>query len=275
MTEVNEKMKCAPIYDIRTSENALNTLVNLTGVTPLIWDRMRLHRSKYRWEDDWVEAVIRRYGHFPPSYELWDFICFHITTSANQCSSFKRHGILDLKHSYQCEDSELREFLETKGVRIDIENCALNYGKLRYDISYGKQPFETDTKAYACYSIGRKFYYDFTICGFLSVWNESPYEGNIHYRPEIMEDIDNILNLTLSQEWHTSHKPYEITVVVPGTDIVYDGYDESSDNDKILNFLTKAYITAFGAPPEEIVLMKNNIQIPPDRIVNIAPLNCW
>lgn len=42
-----------------------------------------------------------------------------------------------------------------------------------------------------------------------------------------------------------------------------------------LLYLTKAYTTAFGAPSEEILLLKNGVQIPPDRIIDISPLSCW
>ena len=94
-------MNQSPVYDIRTSENALTTLVSLTGVSTSIWENSILQRNKYQYEDDLVEDVIRNYGHFPADYEDWIFIYFHITTSANQCTSFKRHGILDLVLMYR------------------------------------------------------------------------------------------------------------------------------------------------------------------------------
>lgn len=263
------------VYDIRTSENALSTLVNLTGVVPPIWEKNIQRRNQFRYDDDLVEDVISKYGHFPLEYEGWLFIYFHVTTSANHCVSFKKHGILDLKNAYLCADSELRKFLDTKGISIDIENRTLSYRGQVHDISYGRCPSRVDTKAHACWSIGRKFYYDYTTCGFLSVWDRSPYGGYVHCRPEILSDIDNLLGLTLSQEWHMTHDPYEIVAAVQGSDIVYDGEDYQSSKDKILNYLTKAYTTAFGAPHEEIVLMKNNTQIPPNRIIEINPLSCW
>ena len=72
-----------------------------------------------------------------------------------------------------------------------------------------------------------------------------------------------------------SHKPYKIVATVQGHDIVYDGYDEQDIENKVLNYLTKAYITAFGAPSEHILLMKNGVQIPPEGIIDISPLECW
>ena len=263
------------IYDIRTSADALGTLVNFTKVIPPIWKRYFSRIRDYQYTEDLVEDVIRTHGCFPDNYEKWIFTYFHVTTSANGCASFKKHGLLDLKNSYRCADSELRIFLDSKGIEIDIDNCFLRYKHKEYDISYGKCPSGFDSVARSCWAIGRKFYYDYTTCGFLSVWDLSPYGGNVHCRPEILSDIDNLLNLTLSQEWYISHKPYEIVALVNGTDIVYDGDDEQSDRDKILNYLTKAYNTAFGSPHEEIILLKNHIQIPPHNIIDISPLRYW
>lgn len=263
------------IYDIRTSENALSTLVNFTGVVPPIWEKYIQRRSNYRYDEDLVEDVISKHGHFPTDYETWMFVYFHVTTSANECQSFKTHGIFDLKKSYLCTDSELRQFLDDKGVVIDIDAHSLSYRGRAHDISYGKCPSSFNTTAHACWSIGRKFYYDYTTCGFLSVWDSSPYGGYVHCRPEILSDIDNLLGLTLSQEWHMTHKPYEIVAIIQGSDIVYDGDDNQSSKDKILNYLTKAYNTAFGSTFEEIVLLKNNIQVPPHRIIEINPLSYW
>ncbi len=87
--------------------------------------------------------------------------------------------------------------------------------------------------------------------------------------------IDNLLRLKLSEEWEQSHFPYEIVAQVNGFDIVFDGDDDQSDKDKVLMYLTMAYDTAFGEPFEHILLMKNGIQISPDRIIEIKPLTCW
>lgn len=263
------------VYDIRTSESALGTLVNLTRVVPPIWEKYISRGNDYRHDEDLVEDVIRKHGTFPENYEKWIFTYFHITTSANGCASFKKHGILDLNNSYRCSDSELRTFLDDKGIEIDINERILKYKGRTYDISYGRNPSRFDTIAHACWEIGRKFYYDYTTCGFLSVWSLSAYGGNVHYRPEILSNIDKLLNLTLSQEWHVTHAPYEVIALVRGTDIVYEGDDDQSDRDKVINYLTKAYNTAFGAPHEEIVLLKNNIQVPPQNIIEINPLSCW
>lgn len=268
-------MEHSYLYDIRTSANALTTLVNFTGIVPPIWERCMSKRNEFRYDEEFVEHVINTYGHFPTDYETWLFIYFHITTSANGCESFKIHGILDLIESYKCLDSELRQFLDIRGIHINIGECTLTYHGKAYDISYNRPTPRPGSKEYACWSIGRKFYYDYTTCGFLSVWARSEYGGYVHRRPEILYDIDELLGLDLSQEWHMTHEPYEVVALVQGCDIVYDGDDNSSSKDKILNYLTRAYNTAFGAPFEEIVLLKNHIQVPPNHILEIKPLSYW
>ena len=209
-------------------------------------------------------------------YLDFNFVYFHVTTSANECEAIKKYGILDLKQAYLCVESELRVFLDRHGIIINIEDALLTYKGKAFDISYnaGNCP-RTGTQEYLCWSIGRKFYYDFTTCGFLSVWERSPYGGQVHCRPEILWDIDNLLRLKLSEEWEQSHFPYEIVAQVNGLDIVFDGDDDQSDKDKVLMYLTMAYDTAFGEPFEHILLMKNGIQISPDRIIEIKPLTCW
>ncbi len=267
-------MNQSHVYDIRTSESALSTLVNLSQVMPSIWKRYISCRRENLNDDGFVEDVIRSHGTFPENYENWSFTYFHVTTSANGCASFREHGILDLKEAYRCPDSELRTFLDDKGIDIDIDNCILKYKGKAFDISYGPYPHGFDKMAQDCWAIGRKFYFDFTTCGFLSVWDLTPYGGGVHYRPEILSDIDRLLNLSLSQEWCATHEPYEVVALVKGTDIVYDS-DDKNNKEKVLHYLTKAYNTAFGSPHEEIVLLKDHIQIPPRNIVEIKPLSCW
>lgn len=263
-------------YDIRLSAQARKTLADLSGVDISTWKKYVGHERDYRYTDDLVEDVIKTHGHFPCKYNDFEFIYFHVTTSANGCSAIKKYGILDLKHAYLCKESELRVFLDQHDVFIDLARGFLSYMRKSYDISYnaGAYPI-TGTREYPCRSIGRKFYYDYTTCGFLSVWEQSPYGGQVHRRPEILFNIDNLLRSNLSREWEQSHFPYEITAHVSGNDIVFDGDDDQSDKDKVLMYLTMAYNTAFGEPFENVLLMRNGIQIPADNIIEIKPLSHW
>lgn len=264
------------IYDIRSTERAQRTLSSLTGVPIPIWERYLGHEREYTYTDDLVADVIDTHGHLPDSYQNFEFIYFHVTTSANECLSIQQHGLLDLKRAYSSQDSELKIFLEERDIHIDLDEKLLIYGDQKFDITFhsGFRPRQ-DTTAQACWGIGRKFYYDFTSCGFLSVWERSPYGGQVHHRPEILSDIEKLLKLQLSQEWASTHEPYEIVAKVSGEKIVYNGDDGQSERDKVLTYLTKAYWTAFGEPSEEILLIRSNVQIPPEDIIEIKPLSHW
>lgn len=261
-------------YDIRTTEYAQQTLTNLTGVPISVWEQYLGREHEYKYTDYLVADVINSYGYLPRNYRDFEFVYFHVTTSANGCTSFWKHGILDLKQSYLCHDSELREFLEKHDININLDERILTYRGKTFDITFGACPRQ-DTEAYKCWSIGRKFYFDYTICGFLSVRAGSPYGGQVHRRPEILMDIDNLLGLNLSQKWMSIHDPYEIVVKISGENIIYDSDDNQSDKDKVLNYLTKAYFTAFGEPTEEVLLIKNHVQIPPLDILEINPMLHW
>lgn len=265
------------IYDIRTSEKALNTLVELTGVTKDIWTKHVSKTKEYQYTEELIKDVVTRYGKLPSNYRDFDFIYFHVTTSKNGCQSIRKNGIFDLCMAYECMDSELRMFLDNHGISIDLRRKLLIYKGDEYDISYayGDRVPREGTKEYACWSIGRKFYFDYTTCGFLSVWDRNPYGGQIHRRPEILMDIDNLLSLNLSREWRTTFKPFEVVAKVSGENIVYPYYDSDNEEDKVLCYLTKAFDNAFGEPFEEIVLLKNGIQVPPSDILQIKPLEHW
>ena len=80
-------------YDIRSSANACKTLVGLSGVDISTWEQFVGHESEYRYTDDLVEDVIKRFGHLPRTYLDFNFVYFHVTTSANECEAIKKYGM--------------------------------------------------------------------------------------------------------------------------------------------------------------------------------------
>ena len=87
-------------YDIRSSANACKTLVGLSGVDISTWEKFVGHESEYRYTDDLVEEVIKRFGHLPRTYLDFNFVYFHVNTSANECEAIKKYGYLDFKKAY-------------------------------------------------------------------------------------------------------------------------------------------------------------------------------
>lgn len=264
------------VYDIRTKEKALDTLITLTGVEESIWIKYTSRINEYPYIDNMIEDVVNKFGSFPSNYLDFEFIYSHITTSSNNCESIKKYGLLDLCNAYECTTSELRMFLDEHGIEIDLSRKILIYQGKKFDISYPKYrvPFQY-TKEYDCWAVGRKFYFDYTSCGFLSVCERNPYGGYVHKRPEILMDIDNLLGLKLSEKWEYTHKPFEIVVKVIGENIVYPNDDSDNEKDKVLYYLVKAFINSFYEPSEEVILLKNGITIPTQDILEIKELEYW
>lgn len=97
-------------YDIRSSANACKTLVGLSGVDISTWEQFVGHESEYRYTDDLVEDVIKRFGHLPRTYLDFNFVYFHVTTSANECEAIKKYGILDLQQAYPPDEKRYSDF---------------------------------------------------------------------------------------------------------------------------------------------------------------------
>ena len=265
------------LFDIHTERAAQQTLFRLTGIPIEVWEENIDRERDYELQDYFVAAMIEEYGtrHLPESYLDLDFIYFHVTTSADSCASIRRNGILDLKKAYECKDSELRRFLDEHGVSIDIEKALLIYRGHEYDIYFGRCPWDHESVEYKCWSIGRKFFYDYTTCGFLSAWDRSPYGGQVHRRPEILKDIDELLMTRLSDEWEQTHTAYEVVAKVSGENICYPYDDDASETEKVMAYVVMAYNEALNGSSENILLLKNGVQIPPSDILEVNPLSIW
>lgn len=263
------------IYDIRSNDHAQQTLVNFTGITTSVWKKYVDRESEYDYNiDSLVASVIdSAHGCLPNSYRNWYFVYFHVMTSDDNCASYWQHGILNLRRSYLCCDSGLKKFLDNFGIHIDLDKQVLSYLGREFNITFGDCPDEAnDNEAYRSWLVGRKFYYDYTTCGFLSVEKNRPYGGQVHLRPEILFDIDNLLGLDLSQKWAATHKPYKIVVKVNAEQIIHD---DASDREIVLSYLAKAYNNAFGTTSEIPIILKNDVHIPPSNILEIKPFKCW
>lgn len=266
------------LYDIRTSEKAAATLEILTGVNREIWlaeQYKNQNRIDYTYADDDVKNIITKHGGNYPDINELEMVVTHITTSSEKCSHIRQQGIVDLVKAYEFPNNELRQFLERHEIDIDIEECCLTYKKRTYDISYGKCPQYYDNEAYAAWSIGRKFYYDFTVCGFLSISKNDVYGGWVHCRPEILSDIDALLGTRLSDEWEASKESYAIVFKVPVSDTIYNGWDSDTEFERVKSYLYDAYICICIGPNTKEILCKNGIEILPNQILECYRFQDW
>ncbi len=263
------------IFNITTQKAAQRTLRELTGISEETW-KLHIHKEEnYAYSDDFVKDMLREFAtrDLPRSYTDMDFVFFHITTSGNGCASIRKNGLTDLQKTYQNGNSELRAFLDEHGVLIDLFKKKLTYEGGIFKISFENDLTDYDdydSEEYQCWSIGRKFFYDYTVCGFLSIRDDFAYDEQMYNkRPEILMDIDNLLGTQLVSEWERTHLAYKVIAKVSGRDICYAYEDEQSEEEKIMAYIAMAYDVAFKNGAENIVLIKNGVQIPAQNIQGI------
>lgn len=266
------------LFDIRDEEKAAKTLERLTGVNATYWYIERIKnngRYDYTDADKDIERIIsRNKGHYPQLCDL-ELVITHLTTSNNGCRSILDVGIIDLKKAYTNTRSELRRFLEQHGIEIRLDACCLKYNEKYYDISYEECPWDNESEEYAAWSVGRKFYYDFTVCGFLSINSKRPYSGMVHRRPEILWDIDKLLCTNLQTEWVRIYKSYEVVFKIPVLDTIYNGRDTESEQEMIMHYLLDAYMCISSGPDTEEILCKNGIEVCPNQILECNRFTMW
>lgn len=109
--------------------------------------------------------------------------------------------------------------------------------------------------------------YDYGICGFLSYGN-TPYPGNVHIRPEILLNIDDLLQTNLSDIWEKDHHTYEVIAQTDSDKIILD------DDNPMMAYLVRAFWSAFWTN-ESLILLKPNIDVLPTDILEIKKFNRW
>jgi hypothetical protein len=260
------------IYDITSKEKALETLETLTGFKKEYWGHFSYECQVFG--KDAYEAMNNIISRFNVNvdFDLLDitFACLHITTSNNGCRDIIKYGLMDLKSTYCKEDTELRSFLDKHNIYIDLEHETIKINGINESIHYySPLPFNLNDRDSALWAIGRKFYYDFCICGFLSIESKNPYGGYVHYRPEIIMNISQVCSMDLERIWKDVHESYLVKFLSPYKNMV-NVFSENDSEERIReSLLFKAFWNTLYEN-EEVILLKNNILVPPEDIINVC-----
>jgi hypothetical protein len=151
--------------------------------------------------------------------------------------------------------------LEHETIKINGINESIHY--------YSPLPFNLNDRDSALWAIGRKFYYDFCICGFLSIESKNPYGGYVHYRPEIIMNISQVCSMDLERIWKDVHESYLVKFLSPYKNMV-NVFSENDSEERIReSLLFKAFWNTLYEN-EEVILLKNNILVPPEDIINVC-----
>ncbi len=263
-------------YDIRTPELATQTLANITGISKNIWI-YESYLSDGNVDADYLYDIIEKYNGHLTSFENLYLIISHITTSAIGCAEITENGIGDLQSAYRNTNSELRQFLDANDIDIRIDNSCLVHNGTYYSIEYDRYncPSDDESIEYKGWCVGRKFYSDNGLCGFFTLKPQFPYGGNVHKRPEILYDIDNLLDTDLSSEWEESHSAYEIVFKIHSGDLELYEHNDDEDETKVIKLLLYAFDKMCSCSLEIYAQLKPDAQVTPDKIIDILPFDKW
>ena len=234
----------------------------MTGVTSRIW---LSEPEQYDDTDEHIASIVRRYkGHLVSFSEL-EFVFFHLTSSNNECLSIRNNGIKDLWNVYNTADSELRLFLQERGIELLPEYSKLIWNEEYYDIGYYGSSLLWTKKEKLANQIGYRFEKDYCVCGFLSL-GPSAYATHVENNPEILLSISDLIGRDIASEWKHINKSYEVTAKVSADKIVPAG--------EALCYATYAYWNMFDID-QRVLLCKNGVSIPAEDIISIEPFQWW
>lgn len=260
------------VYNITDKENSIQTIELLTGIKKERFFLNLLEANVFNIPIDDVFNNFMSEFQVDLNFSVEDLMCRvqHITTSGNECKNIVENGLNDLKSSYLDKNSEIRIFLDNNRIKFDIDNEKIIIKGREKSIHYTKEKsFDLTNEEEKLWSIGRKFYFDFCVCGFYSIDYTHMYGGNVHRRPEIIYNIDELIHMDLEKKWENTHKPFIVEFNVPLKDIAYLPDDEDELKEDLLR---EAINNSLYDNQEKIVLLKNGVNIPPNNIVAIREL---
>ena len=185
--------------------------------------------------------------------------------------------IKNLYDTYKDTESELRKFLDENEIFIDLKNETITIEGKEHSIHYGVKDFGLSNLEENLWSIGRKFYYDFCICGFFSVNSYRAYGGYVHISPEILYNISKICKTDLRNKWAKNHSAYMVSFLANKDELIdtITHKENATDKEFLEGLIYCAVNNAYFSVDEYDVLLKDDVSIPTSRIIDISEFDIW
>lgn len=185
-------MKNTLIYDFSRFDKALESLGNYLGIADVA---INLYLSEYR-DNYSVEGFLKNFNIKENKLLENELLltALHVTTSNNECRDIIKYGLVDLQEAVTI-DTLLNRYLEEQQINIIVEEKKVKYRDKLYDISKGfsEMKFNSSDKERLSYEVNRKLYFDPQINAFFSRENVLNYGGDVHQRPEFIQNLAQML----------------------------------------------------------------------------------
>ncbi|MEK3976215.1 hypothetical protein [Psychrobacillus sp. FSL K6-1267] len=141
----------------------------------------------------------------------------HVTTNDDECKSLNEIGLVNSIDAVTL-NTPFNRHLKKHGIDIDLKMGEIKYNKQTYTFGQKFEGWSQSEERRLLEHIAYKFYCDRQINGFFCTDNALSYGGNVNRRPELMNNIANLLNYNkLVEDWsnNSNNKCYVIKFAIP------------------------------------------------------------
>ena len=273
-------------YDIRTCDSARQFVLDFMNMTLNEFETEYNCECQKDYEKFWGRNLKRIQKVDISNIKI---MAFHILGALDECEEIKKNGLKNLKEVLS-NDTLLKKKLSEFGIEFDIPRKIMVCNGISYDINYANyidklcsNKFEDNLG-----KVARRVCYDFFINGFLFNDNVLGYGTEIHKRPEFIIHLRKLFRQgkALEEYWKSHSKSYRIdfyATIEQVTRFTFEldrinnppFYDWLYLDDKMKIkkwMLSYAIDRADNNANTKYVYIRDNINIPPDQIVEISEL---
>lgn len=187
------------LFDITDSEKALESLSEMLGIGEsdiylFLYKNVTTYLDTQKLHYDLIEKFNIDYERI--DLEKVEIKAIHVTSGNDDGKSIHDNGLLNLREAIR-KDTPMRNFLNSRGIEIDIDKMIIKYkGEERKIEDNTNKCWEERDLVY------HKLEKDYLINGFHCDNNPIGYSGNVAYRPEFIGSIGKFIrNENLQYDW--------------------------------------------------------------------------
>lgn len=273
------------LFDITSYEQSLKFLTDYLTVEP---KRVIAYVEESNKDDYDVDDFIETFKISLDELEIEniDAAVFHVTSNNDNCNSIKMTGLLNLQQALTM-NTPLKKYLRNFRIEFDVSNKIMWVKGKQFDITYNSSSWPSNEREERLENVARKVYFDHQINGFFCIQDFRGYGGEVHKRPEILFNLQELFQANiLVERWENSCKPYVVKYRAPLDyftyytfyDEKYEYEDDYKEKAKLKTWLINKALYViwdwlhYNEIPEFYAYMKPEISIPFSDILEIYPL---
>jgi hypothetical protein len=201
------------LFDITTFDETMKTLKQVFGIDDgFILEYIKRENSTCV---DFLNYLSVDKG----SFSELEFIVtsFHVTTNDDDCKSLKEIGLVNTMEAISL-DTPFKKHLDKHGILVNLQDGVIEHRGEKYVFGKSFNGYSNNEEKNLLEHIAFKLYCDRQVNGFFCTENALTYGGRVNKRPELMNNLANLLNYNeLVEDWvrNKKLKCYVIKFAIP------------------------------------------------------------